>query len=224
MDFSSGNSGNTIFPTVTKIGPECAQEGAFCQYLGEKIAPKIYSIIPNGYVMELLQKPDYTDRYLLQKVEKQLRLHIWNRPAIPISTDKTWIQSLEKFGVVGKSWYAVENSCLVHGDPTLSNTLLRGDQLIIADPRPPRDFVPQSKETDMGRILQSFFGWEHVAYGWPIVEYYPPEFWYDLTLRKRAEFWAGAAAARIEYQELSRKNSRKNIIDWCNLIRRWTNV
>lgn len=217
MDFSSGNSGNTLTEAVMKLGPGCAQEGAFCEFLGPKIAPKIFALIPNGYVMEKLEKPEIHEASLLV-IESALEEHVWCREAIPISNDETWVEKLKKYGI-NTDLSMAGTPCLAHGDPTLSNLLHRGGYPILADPRPPRDFIPQCKETDMGRILQSALGWEVAAYGWPKVDFKLPNFMFDSYYAERALFWAIAAATRILHLEMSRKTQNVNIVYWCNYIR-----
>lgn len=225
MDFSSGNSGNQLTEAVIKIGPGCQQEGAFCQYLGEEVTPRVYAIIQNGYVMERLAK-HFPSKLLLKKIEYVLSTRVWSRPATPWSMDVDWRDCLLEYGVKVPDWAVPTEFCLVHGDPTVSNCLIRmvdrngvaTPELVIADPRPPRNYIPQCRETDMGRIVQSFLGWEQAAYGYEFVRYEFPDFFKDKDTHRRARFWCGATAARIEYLERSRGN-RKNILDWCQSVR-----
>lgn len=229
MNFSTGNSGNTLIQSVVKLGPGCQQEGVFCQYLGKEIAPEIYAIIPNGYVMEAL-RPAPRTADLLRLIEIQLATHVWNRPELPSSADTYWYESLKKYGVEVPSWLSLTKPCLVHGDPTVSNALMRyGPEfrklsLVMCDPRAPREYIPQVRETDMGRILQSFYGWEEIAYNAEHIKFDCPKFLYDRELAPKATFWCGAAVARIEYLERSRPSPRRHILDWCLEIRNRCNV
>lgn len=218
MNFSTGNSGNTLFEAVVKIGNECAQEGAFCTFLGAKVAPRIHAILPNGYVMEHLE-PAPRKKDLLVRIEKLLEEHVWCRPALPVSNEIDWKCRLAAYGIEIPDWIDSETSCLVHGDPTASNALLRGKDLVLCDPRPPRDYMPQYKETDMGRIIQSMFGWEVAAYNAPVVDFDVPYFWTVAESRKKAMFWVRAAAVRIAALENSRPKQRKAILDWCEKIK-----
>lgn len=225
MDFASGNSGNSLRRAVIKTGPGCQQEGVYCQLLGPEVAPEIYAIIPDGYVMEALQQIK-GDAFQLIQIEELLRTKVWSRPALPVSTDYSWKDKLGEFGITVPEHAIVSEPCLVHGDPTVSNALVRvrrSVDLIMCDPRPPRDFIPQYRETDMGRILQSYLGWEQAAYGWAKARYYEPLFMTDKSLRAAAYFWCGAAAARIEFLERSRAN-RRHILDWCLEVRGICNV
>jgi len=170
--------------------------------------------------------PASWDPDLLVRIEEKLESTVWNRPALPVTTDKSWREYLTKFGVHAPLWVIDNPTCLVHGDPTASNALERDGNLILCDPRPPREFIPQCKTTDMGRILQSYWGWEYVAYGLPILNYASPKFFRNPVLFDQAKFWVGAAAARIEYLELSRdkRNKREDILNWCRTIREHCNV
>lgn len=225
MNFATGNSGNRLQAAVVKTGPGCQQEGVFCQYLGDNVAPRIYAILEDGYVMESLLDIGPSSRSdVLVRIEEKLEKYVWNRPAIPSGIDKPWREKLwENYGVRVPDWIQDKETCLVHGDPTVSNAMHRNGELVLIDPRPPRDYIPQTPETDMGRIVQSLLGWEGVAYGAPAVQYRPPRFMNSRYHYKAAMFWAGAAAARIEYLEMTRQK-RTNILDWCGAIRRLTNV
>lgn len=232
MAFETGNSGNLLREAVIKIGPECRQEGAYCQLLGPKICPEIYGLLPDGYVMEKLEP---VSRYPALLNDAQLVLQdAWLRPALPSSTNVDWKDCLKKYGIHVPHWAIPDEFCMVHGDPTVSNMLrrfndtkneysgIRKESLIICDPRPPRDYIPQCRETDLGRLLQSAYDWEVVAYGARQVNFYEP-FYINSLERERAIFWCGAAAARIEYLERSRAN-RRNILDWCQYVRGQCNV
>lgn len=215
-DFSTGNSGNTLFDAVVKIGPECQQEGAYCQLLGSDVAPRILSIIPGGYIMEKL-RPVVRYRHLLVDIERLLQDKVWSRPALQ-SSDEDFRDHLKKYGIEVPDWAMPKEFCMVHGDPTVSNCLVRSGQLILCDPRPPRNYIPQCKETDMGRILQSYMGWECVAYGVPRIRYTAPDFMHSKEWSPKAKFWCGAAATRIKYLENSRGRVRPRIIAWCERV------
>lgn len=55
---------------------------------------------------------------------------------------------------------------LTHGDPTFDNMMLRHDgQFVIIDPIPATPAVPDLIAVDMGKVLQSCFGFERIRYG-----------------------------------------------------------
>jgi hypothetical protein len=219
MDFSSGNSGNSLYEAVVKFGDGCRQEGAFCRELGSAVTPHIYSLLPNGYVMEKLTPFNRRDPNLLLRIEFLLSNRVWHRPAFPVSNAFDWVDCLKDYGLKVPDWAIPTEFCLTHGDPTASNTLSRNGELILCDPRPPRNYIPQCRETDMGRILQSFMGWEMSAYGWEYIQYVPPLFIQSNSLLKKATFWCGAAAVRIEHLEKSRQFPRQSVLDWCERMR-----
>jgi hypothetical protein len=221
MDFTSGNSGSLLREAVIKTGPEVRQEGAYAQLLGKEVCPEIYALLPDGYVMERLKVPARFPSMLFMASEL-LANKVWNRSALPVSTEWDWKDSLRKYGIEVPYWAIPEEYCMVHGDPTESNMLLRGSDLILCDPRPPRAYIPQCRETDLGRLMQSAYDWEVVAYGAKPVNFHEPDFRNSLE-RQRAIFWCGAAAARIEYLERSRDN-RRHILDWCQETRMKCNV
>lgn len=222
-EFVTGNSGNLLFDAVVKLGPEAQQEGAYCQLLGDIVAPRVYALIPGGYVMERL-KPCPRHVTILVEIYKLLERHVWSQPILTSSTEDDWKPHLQRFGIEVPDWALEGTPCMVHGDPTVSNALIRekkgawemGD-IVMCDPRPPRNYMPQFMETDLGRILQSKLGWEVAAYDAIPVEFVEPPM--DKMTRLRAMFWCGAAAARIEYLERSRGKPRMRVIDWCKQTR-----
>ena len=220
MDFSSGNSGCVLRDAVVKIGPECQQEGAYCKELGSEVAPEIFAIIPNGYVMERLQQKTRLPSLLLD-IESLLETYVWSRPSMDYHvTNRDYRDYHEQLGVPIPPWAVPQEFCMTHGDPTVSNTVYRGDKLIMCDPRPPRFYVPQCRESDMGRILQSYFQWETAAYNIPEVNYQLPFFWDHPVLRVKAAFWCEATTARIAYLEKSKPAPRERIFDWCKRVRK----
>lgn len=52
-----------------------------------------------------------------------------------------------------------------HGDPTAENVMLRGENLVLIDPIPPEDHLPSLLALDLGKILQSWCGYESVIVG-----------------------------------------------------------
>jgi hypothetical protein len=215
MDFKNGNSGCDVRAAVIKRGPECLQEGAYCKLLGPKVTPVIYGLLDNGYVMEFL---DHAVRgpTLIREMEALLSKHVWSRPSLDYDvTGQDWKDYHRSLGLEIPDWVIPSEFCMTHGDPTVSNTFNRGWDLLIGDPRPPRFYVPQCKESDMGRLVQSYMGWECVAYDEDQPNYQLPDFWFDRTTRNRALFWCAAATFRIEDKERKRSNSRDRIIKWC---------
>jgi hypothetical protein len=173
-------------------------------------------MVEDGYVMERLEPAPRTEG-LLREMESLLRHRVWNRPAVPFT--RRWREHIEFLGVEVPDWVEPMGLTLTHGDCTASNAMLRGGTLIIADPRPPRVYVPQCPETDIGRLLQSAMGWETVAYGLPFVEYVAPLAWTALPAnRPKYLFWCGMAITRILHKERAEQR-RPHIIAWCERSR-----
>ena len=198
------------------------QEGAYCRALGPEVTPRVYTLLPDGYVMEQLE-PAPRHRGLLCEMENLLRNHVWHRKSVnyDVTGQMDYLEYHAALGLTVPPELIPHRFTMAHGDPTVSNALvrykeLRGDhQLVICDPRPPRAYIPQCPESDMGRLVQSAFGWEVVAYGWERIRYDAPIFWRNDTLRPRALFWCAAACKRIEKKELSKPTPRPHVLEWC---------
>jgi hypothetical protein len=54
-----------------------------------------------------------------------------------------------------------EKDCLIHGDPTVANIMLRDFEFVIIDPIPPVGKIPSYKEVDLAKIMQSALGYEY---------------------------------------------------------------
>jgi hypothetical protein len=97
--------------------------------------------------------------------------------------------------------WALDIPCLIHGDPTLDNTLKTKENAIkLTDPIPPHRLnKPSIRAVDHGKILQSLFGWESVLRGVPRLLYELPKFMHNQDEARRALFWAMIAVKRIGY-------------------------
>lgn len=168
-------------------------------------------VIDNGYIMETADA-EHTHICMLRtagRVIDVLETHVWPRP-YPVNWDwrkefVAWaknqhhdtlpmLRELYPPGVKSVHHY-------IHGDPTLSNVVYtRHGRVQLIDPIAPTGKVPGLREVDIGKLLQSVIGWEHLMYGWP-----PPAPYVmtgvahrftDEELR-RAVFWLGVHALRI---------------------------
>lgn len=167
--------------------------------------------------MEVLAPADRYDINLLREMEAVLDEHVWCRRLPDSYVIEAW----------GVNWYvALMNRVgqiphppdhgpngLAHGDCTVGNAMRRGDRLIIIDPLPPQRHVVNSREADMGRILQSAFGWEMLMYGEEYVPWAPPCFWFNDQQRRAALWWCGATARRIMINE-----TRPAVLSWCLMV------
>lgn len=172
--------------------------------------------------MEELPGAAYGDTYVLICIENLLEDRVWCHPSVDYDTtgQENYIEFHKRLGWEVPEWAIPTKFCRTHGDPTVSNCMVRRDgRIVLIDPRPPRCYVPQCREADMGRILQSALGWETAAYGIPKAEYVSPTFWFSPDVRNKAIFWCGAAAVRILHQELKREKQNTKIIQWCEETR-----
>lgn len=187
-----GLSGARIRLAAVKTGPGCREQGEYVEHLGPEVAPRMLGIVHDGYAMEQLREAPCT-RSTLEAAVHQLRTRVWNRPPWPRYHEPLgWQQQLSSWCELHAPWittiirrvYDVTELtsprwCLTHGDPTLSNVMLRDPSLeerrgheagvvmpvrVLADPIPPHGKVPPLPEVDRGKLLQSVIGWERVLF------------------------------------------------------------
>lgn len=85
----------------------------------------------------------------------------------------TLLQRAEKAGTNERCltalWYAADlyrsrlpMFSLIHGDPTWSNIMQRGEggPWVLIDPIPPKPWVPPVQEVDESKVMQSLLGWD----------------------------------------------------------------
>lgn len=218
MPLSSGNSGASLVESVTKFHSNASIEGAFCEHLGDGVCPMVYGIGPGYYTMERLTDAERSPG-LLKEIEDKLEMRVWSRPMQNYDSTANFIEFQKSMGIETPDWAIPKEFCLIHGDPTVSNAMRRDNgDLILIDPRAPNGHIPSWKTVDMGKILQSYFGWESAAYGEKPVRYERPRFMYDPELCKQAMFWLEHHVRRIEQYETERGLNRLNIRAWCNSI------
>jgi hypothetical protein len=195
------------------------EQATFMMFLGEQVCPRILSMDTTGYVMEYLH-PTNVDSYIIQELEVVLQHKVWKRTLedIPYAKqigDESWRGELERsIGVMIPDW-ALDTPCLIHGDPTLDNTLRnRRGFFRITDPIPPHRLIrPSIRAIDHGKMLQSFLGWEVVLRGIKHTRYYWPRFMKDYDTARRAVFWCMVALKRIAL-----RNSTPNAGKWAKQV------
>jgi hypothetical protein len=213
-----GYSNSHLLLTVHKetiLSEFAIEQATFMMFLGKNVCPKIISVDASSYVMEYL-RPIWVYEYSLQIQEEFLENRVWNRSLedIPYAKqigDESWRIELEKsIGITVPDW-ALDTHCLIHGDPTLDNTLITtAGEIRIADPIPPHRLIrPSIKAIDHGKMLQSFLGWEVVLRGLERVEYNWPNFMQDYDTARQAVFWTMVALKRI-----SLRNNTYNAGRW----------
>lgn len=143
--------------------------------------PRVYQVLDDGYTMHeyqpLTATCDATET--LKLVYHTLRETLWSRrghwtPASYVGFSQ-YIYDLitrELPGVGGPLLTFIEADHLshctagdAHGDPTLDNVMIDGlGELILIDPIPSYHGSPQLRAVDLGKLLQSAFGYELVKY------------------------------------------------------------
>jgi hypothetical protein len=112
--------------------------------------------------------------------------------------------------------WAIADTAVIHGDPTLDNVLMTKQGFVrITDPIPPRWLKkPSIVAVDHGKMLQSLLGWEVVLRGVPLIRYSWPNFMLnDYWEVRRAIFWAMVAVKRIAYRDISDR-----VTQWSTII------
>jgi hypothetical protein len=187
--------------TVTKTGglvERTIEQGEWILRHGGDAFPKNVKIIENGYSMEKLDFIEYFDVGSSFSIST-LREHVWCQEAIVPPTRKTarLLQTkmthtfdkhlaeilndgvkaaiLENATYAGNGAYAFGH-CLTHGDPTAENVMVRpGYGKVFIDPIRATEVVPDSPAVDVGKILQSAYGWEDAKYSTGILAYKPDD-------------------------------------------------
>jgi hypothetical protein len=191
------------------------EQATFMMFLGEQVCPRILSLNEVSYVMEYLQPADLST-YSLKAQEAFLDINVWDRPLLdaPFTKqigDESWRNELiNSINVEVPDW-ALDTPCLIHGDPTLDNTLeTKAGFIRITDPIPPHRLIrPSIRAIDHGKMLQSLLGWEVVLRGISQAEYRWPGFMENYDTARRAVFWCIVALKRIAL-----RNNTSNAGQW----------
>lgn len=110
--------------------------------------------------------------------------------------DSFLVTRLGKFAAQFDHREFFHDTTLIHGDPTMENTLFLGKSFVLIDPVPDDVKIPRNKYVDLGKMLQSAFGYEKIKYE-PLAVYdYEPDDQVDMLLR---EIHQGYGAAGVEY-------------------------
>lgn len=187
-----GHSGATIEKVghglIRKAGPGVELQASYCKILGEKICPRVFETDEDSYIMERLQEIPVWDLkdtepmqiYLIEQVLALLEKNAWNTtPVRYVHLLPPWHEELIDWAVSNRfHWISEEfinklylepgmpESVMIHGDPTLANTLLRQDnvfaKVVLIDPILPQGKIPSFVDVDRGKLLQSCLGWEHM--------------------------------------------------------------
>lgn len=213
---------------ITKRGPEEVREqGLLCQYIGEKVCPRVYKILEDGYEMEVLEPPPNRGADMLQNVLDLLAREVWPRRAYN-EWNSGWLDRLIVWSY-GAPWLTApirlnyptepeDGNCLIHGDPALSNLMCRGKKIVITDPMPRlgyRSEIPNRKEVDLGKLIQSAAGWERMLGCHDSLDgeiYLVADQLGDAVMRRLAYLWGAIHLARVGIR--ARTKGRNKIARW----------
>ena len=217
--------------SVLKRGPGVYEQAQLILELGPAIAPKILHVDNNNnnntYEMEMLYPLRTYSLDVIIRMYGLLRDFVWLRPT---SYDgNLWMNKLHQWAELGdgaisrlivrcypepESEYRKEQ-CMIHGDPTMANAMMRSPhELIITDPAPrtlTRMEIPNLREVDIGKLVQSAHGWEALQ-GAGEVEDQEEEF-VDTVLKtdvekSRAYLWAAIHLERLSRRATMKKDAR----------------
>lgn len=152
---------------------------------GVSVFPEVSHRYRDSYAMEaLLPQPtplNYAEHLArLEGIRQEMLPSIWRHPPVAFprapggwkQETHEWLRAhaphmIEAFDDLYANYDPDE--CLIHGDPTLSNLMVTQRRRVkMIDPAPPRAGLPQLKEVDLGKLLQSAMGWEHLTMlDWP---------------------------------------------------------
>lgn len=211
---------------VVKHGERVYTQAAYCRYLGTNVCPEIYDFTKEWYSMERLQEPD-PGLYLaiFHAIKATLVSEVWNKGE-PRNGDSWRAELLDfAFGMgfkvgrfLDRLYPEKELHGCIHGDPTLSNAMMRPPgRVILIDPIKPMGKIPGFREVDIGKMLQSAIGWETQTMGWEIDSTMSLDIIFEgennLTIQ-RAWFWCAVHLMRILAH--GPYNPVDNVVDeWC---------
>lgn len=201
--------------------------------LGPEVCPRVLFLGTDFYAMEHL-RPMSLSPELPLAMEYMLSELVWSRDPIDVRGD--WPTQLhETTGISAPYWTFEGEHCLTHGDPTLANLMARDkggemQHLVLCDPVPPGRRVPQIREIDQAKIVQSMMGWEAMIGGLTLRNYTPilderwqePDFLVhanELSAR-RLMFWIGISMIRCQQHLDTAVDGQA--FEWCEHIKRET--
>lgn len=159
---------------MVKDGPFEAleAEAVHLDYLGKDVAAQVFMFgqNPDGSGRLIMEQLPHVPEYdLLLLAIRVLDDAVWSRKPYPKwngivehETGLHWARQFQlRFGFTVPDWVVKgEEYCLIHGDPTLANMRFDGIRLRFIDPKPPGNGIPPLASVDLGKIMQSYLGWE----------------------------------------------------------------
>jgi hypothetical protein len=195
-----------------------------------EVLPKIHAKWNGGYAMETLKPltigPSYDPKWHIELTRKKLQRHVWGLPSVVsgrvlLGHHATYVANLladwaphlapKMMGWMKGVSKLDLSQVVAHGDPTVDNLMLRqnGDH-VITDPIPASPRMPALLAVDVGKLLQSGYGYEVIRAGHETDYSYAESFDaatfdlhpYDVTASKY--FLAVHLLRLIPYQKLHR--------------------
>lgn len=160
--------------------------------------PRVFAKWNGGYAMETLKPIVVSDRvWVLERIQHKLIYEVWKidteRPLLVKGTvlmghHREYVHDLvsqwaphlapKLMGWMKGVSALTLSQVNIHGDPTIDNTMMRPDgSLVITDPIPASPRMPALLAADLGKMLQSAYGYEDIKAG------REPDFSYDACYR-----------------------------------------
>jgi hypothetical protein len=170
------------FSNDVAIGERILRQGRFLYLHPRTSFPVVSRINERGYEMEILDSyildSESRDKILYDVIET-LRTDVWTESAkvdfnssghihkvFKLCMDYALI-SFSKFEkVFGSIQWDKLPICLTHGDPTVDNAMSRFKtfDMVLIDPLPATDLIPNYRAVDVGKVLQSAYNYEFIRY------------------------------------------------------------
>ncbi len=212
--------------SILKMMPLAKIQAEHIHQLGSNVCPRIYDVKKDFYIMEKLAQPKPIELFsetAIIEIHRILKKYVHTKN--PPSFDYQWTEKLKKFlsrysdlvdyRIVDEFYnpkIPSSETCLIHGDTTLANVMLRGKQILLIDPVAPRGKIPPLREVDYGKMLQSALGWEAIQQRLPYKENQLIESVLSpIENRRIVFFWAMIHIIRI----LPRAQKRSDVARWC---------
>lgn len=152
---------------MVKDGPfeELEAEAVHLDYLGPDVVAKVYMFgqNPDGSGRLIMEHLPHVPEYdLLILAIQTLDKKVWCRTPRSLIDGGSYnwqVRFWSRFNFSPPDWVD-EPFCCTHGDPTLANMRFDGLRLRFIDPKPPGHGIPPYKSVDLGKIMQSYMGWE----------------------------------------------------------------
>lgn len=199
------------------VGRRVQAQGQWLRDHPSPSVPRVLNVFEDGYVMPRLEEFDRTVEYdwaFLGAIVARLQAHVWSRAAEVALDPQAHITKVLGLAVVhleerqvrklGEIFDAITwdrlPRCLTHGDPTWDNVMRshRGGMVLI-DPIPATPAVPDLRCVDLGKMLQSTYGYERIRYaelGLDVDPEYVEKFCVDDNEWRAAMYWCAVHLLR----------------------------